>query len=138
MREMVARQFDPGRRSAESRDFEAGLRREIVRQDEALQAVVYLYQVFRMELDSPGRPVGNLLFLGPTGAGKTRVVGNSHVGPYSATSRATAVLYGQLPGGANEAVLRMLIEIGSTNNVPDYIKRVKVGEKLLMGFGHRV
>jgi ATP-dependent Clp protease ATP-binding subunit ClpA len=58
----------------ESRDFEAGLRREIVGQDEAVQAVVDLYQVFRAELNSPGRPVGNLLFLGPTGAGKTRVV----------------------------------------------------------------
>jgi ATP-dependent Clp protease ATP-binding subunit ClpB len=58
----------------ESRDFEAGLRRKIVGQDEAVQAVVDLYQVFRAELNSPGRPVGNLLFLGPTGAGKTRVV----------------------------------------------------------------
>jgi ATP-dependent Clp protease ATP-binding subunit ClpA len=58
----------------ESGDFEAGLRRMIVGQDEAVQAVVDLYQVFRAELNSPGRPVGNLLFLGPTGAGKTRVV----------------------------------------------------------------
>ncbi len=68
------RQLDPGRRSVESRDFEAGLRRKIVGQDEAVQAVVDLYQVFRAGLNSPGRPVGNLLFLGPTGAGKTRVV----------------------------------------------------------------
>ncbi len=51
-----------------------GLRRKIVGQDEAVQAVVDLYQVFRAGLNSPGRPVGNLLFLGPTGAGKTRVV----------------------------------------------------------------
>jgi len=58
----------------ESRDFEGGLRRKIVGQDEAVQAVVDLYQVFRAGLNSPGRPVGNLLFLGPTGAGKTRVV----------------------------------------------------------------
>jgi ATP-dependent Clp protease ATP-binding subunit ClpA len=58
----------------ESRDFEEGLRRKIVGQDEAVQAVVDLYQVFRAGLNSPGRPVGNLLFLGPTGAGKTRVV----------------------------------------------------------------
>jgi ATP-dependent Clp protease ATP-binding subunit ClpA len=50
------------------------LRRKIVGQDEAVQAVVDLYQVFRAGLNSPGRPVGNLLFLGPTGAGKTRVV----------------------------------------------------------------
>ena len=61
-------------RSAESRDFESGLRRKIVGQDEAVQAVVDFYQVFRAGLNSPGRPVGNLLFLGPTGAGKTRVV----------------------------------------------------------------
>jgi ATP-dependent Clp protease ATP-binding subunit ClpB len=67
-------QLDPAQRSVESRDFEAGLRRKIVGQDEAVQAVVDLYQVFRAGLNSPGRPVGNLLFLGPTGAGKTRVV----------------------------------------------------------------
>jgi ATP-dependent Clp protease ATP-binding subunit ClpB len=67
-------QLDPTQRSVESRDFETGLRRKIVGQDEAVQAVVDLYQVFRAGLNSPGRPVGNLLFLGPTGAGKTRVV----------------------------------------------------------------
>lgn len=70
----AAAQLDPTLRSVESRDFEAGLRRKIVGQDEAVQAVVDLYQVFRAGLNSPGRPVGNLLFLGPTGAGKTRVV----------------------------------------------------------------
>jgi ATP-dependent Clp protease ATP-binding subunit ClpB len=69
-----ALQLDPTQRSVESRDFEAGLRRMIVGQDEAVQAVVDLYQVFRAGLNSPGRPLGNLLFLGPTGAGKTRVV----------------------------------------------------------------
>ena len=68
------KQLDPSQRSVESRDFEAGLRRKIVGQQEAVQAVVDLYQVFRAGLNSPGRPVGNLLFLGPTGAGKTRVV----------------------------------------------------------------
>ena len=66
--------LDPTQRSTESRDFEGALRRKIVGQDEAVQAVVDLYQVFRAGLNSPGRPVGNLLFLGPTGAGKTRVV----------------------------------------------------------------
>jgi ATP-dependent Clp protease ATP-binding subunit ClpB len=66
--------LDPGRRSVESRDFETELRRKIVGQDEAVQSVVALHQVFRAGLNSPGRPVGNLLFLGPTGAGKTRVV----------------------------------------------------------------
>jgi ATP-dependent Clp protease ATP-binding subunit ClpA len=69
-----AMQLDPTLRSVESRDFEGGLRRKIVGQDEGVQAVVDLYQVFRAGLNSPGRPVGNLLFLGPTGAGKTRVV----------------------------------------------------------------
>ena len=67
-------QLDPSLRSVESRDFEGGLRRKIVGQDQAVQAVVDLYQVFRAGLNAPGRPVGNLLFLGPTGAGKTRVV----------------------------------------------------------------
>jgi ATP-dependent Clp protease ATP-binding subunit ClpB len=66
--------LNPFLRSTESRDFESGLRRKIVGQNEAVQAVVDLYQVFRAGLNSPGRPVGNLLFLGPTGAGKTRVV----------------------------------------------------------------
>ncbi|MGB8675950.1 MAG: AAA family ATPase [Candidatus Acidiferrales bacterium] len=68
------RMLDTGRRSIESRNFQEALRTRIVGQDEAVQAVVDLYQVFRAGLNSPGRPVGNLLFLGPTGAGKTRVV----------------------------------------------------------------
>ena len=67
-----------------------------------------------------------------------RGVGSSHVDPYSAIAAATAALYGPLHGGANEQVLRMLVEIGSIQNVPAYIKSVKAGEKLLMGFGHRV
>jgi citrate synthase len=71
-------------------------------------------------------------------ASAMRSVGSSHVDPYSATAAATAALYGPLHGGANEAVLRMLLEIGSVQKVSDYIKRVKAGEKKLMGFGHRV
>ncbi len=67
-----------------------------------------------------------------------RGVGSSHVDPYSCTAAATAALYGPLHGGANEQVLHMLLEIGSIDNVPAYIKSVKAGEKLLMGFGHRV
>jgi citrate synthase len=67
-----------------------------------------------------------------------RGVGSSHVDPYSAIAAAIAALYGPLHGGANEEVLRMLVDIGSVNNVPSYIKRVKSGEKKLMGFGHRV
>src|SRR6201997_79374 len=67
-----------------------------------------------------------------------RGVGSSHVDPYSACAAATAALYGPLHGGANEEVLRMLLDIGSIANVPSYIKRVKAGEKRLMGFGHRI
>jgi citrate synthase len=67
-----------------------------------------------------------------------RGVGSSHVDPYSAIAAATAALYGPLHGGANEAVLRMLLEIGSVSKVPEYIKSVKAGQHKLMGFGHRV
>ena len=68
-----------------------------------------------------------------------RAVGSSQVDPFSAVAAAAAALYGPLHGGANEAVLHMLREIGSVNNVPDFIKRVKAGEGVkLMGFGHRV
>jgi citrate synthase len=67
-----------------------------------------------------------------------RGIGSSHVDPYSALAGAAAALYGPLHGGANEAVLRMLEEIGSKNNVPEFIKRVKAGDGRLMGFGHRV
>ena len=71
-------------------------------------------------------------------ANAMRCVGSSHVDPYSATAAATAALYGPLHGGANEAVLRMLMEIGSVSRVPEYLKRVKAGETKLMGFGHRI
>jgi citrate synthase len=67
-----------------------------------------------------------------------RSIGSSHVDPYSALAGAAAALYGPLHGGANEAVLRMLKEIGSIDNVPAFIKRVKAGNGRLMGFGHRV
>ena len=67
-----------------------------------------------------------------------RSVGSSQVDPYSAISAAAAALYGPLHGGANEAVLRMLTEIGSLSEVPNFVKRVKAGEGLLMGFGHRI
>ncbi len=71
-------------------------------------------------------------------ASTMRVVGSSQADPYSATAAAAAALYGPLHGGANEMVLRMLKEIGSKDKVPAYVKRVKEGEVLLMGFGHRV
>ncbi len=67
-----------------------------------------------------------------------RMVGSSQADPYCALAAAAAALYGPLHGGANEAVLRMLNEIGSKDNIPGYIKRVKAGELRLMGFGHRV
>src|SRR5436190_10535302 len=69
-----------------------------------------------------------------------RNIGSSHVDPYSALAGAAAALYGPLHGGANEAVLRMLNEIGSVSKVPEFIKRVKAGDgnNRLMGFGHRV
>ena len=67
-----------------------------------------------------------------------RAVGSSLVDPYSAMAAAAAALYGPLHGGANEAVLRMLTEIGSVENVKPYIDRVKKGEMRLMGFGHRI
>ena len=67
-----------------------------------------------------------------------RGIGSSHVDPYSALAGAAAALYGPLHGGANEAVLRMLQEIGSIQNIPAFIKRVKGGDGRLMGFGHRV
>jgi citrate synthase len=67
-----------------------------------------------------------------------RGVGSSHVDPFSAVSAGIAALYGPLHGGANEAVLRMLDEIGDTSRVPAFIETVKAGEGRLMGFGHRV
>jgi citrate synthase len=67
-----------------------------------------------------------------------RGIGSSQSDPYSALAGAAAALYGPLHGGANEAVLRMLKEIGSVKQVPDFITRVKRGEGRLMGFGHRV
>jgi citrate synthase len=67
-----------------------------------------------------------------------RVVGSSNADPYSSAAAAASALYGPLHGGANEAVVRMLSEIGSIENVPAFIQSVKDGEGRLMGFGHRV
>ena len=67
-----------------------------------------------------------------------RGVGSSHVDPFSAVSAGIAALYGPLHGGANEAVLGMLDEIGTTENIPAFIEEVKAGHGRLMGFGHRV
>jgi citrate synthase len=65
-------------------------------------------------------------------------VGSSHVDPFSAISAGIAALYGPLHGGANEAVLQMLDEIGDKKNIPKFIEEVKAGRGRLMGFGHRV
>jgi citrate synthase len=67
-----------------------------------------------------------------------RTVGSSHADPYSATAAAAAALYGPRHGGANEAVIKMLNEIGSLDNVEAYIAEVKAGNRMLQGFGHRV
>jgi citrate synthase len=67
-----------------------------------------------------------------------RGVGSSHVDPFSAVSAGIAALYGPLHGGANEAVLRMLDEVGDIANVPEFVEQVKAGKGRLMGFGHRV
>lgn len=67
-----------------------------------------------------------------------RSVGSSRVDLFSSVSAGIAALYGPLHGGANEAVIKMLDEIGSVKNIPDFLKNVKEGKKRLMGFGHRV
>ena len=67
-----------------------------------------------------------------------RSVGSSQVDPYCAVAAGVAALYGPLHGGANEAVLRMLQEVGGTGRIPEFIKDVKAGKAKLMGFGHRV
>jgi citrate synthase len=67
-----------------------------------------------------------------------RVIGSSQSDPYSSLAGAMAALYGPLHGGANEAVLRMLNEIGNVKEIPAFMESVKKGERRLMGFGHRV
>jgi len=71
-------------------------------------------------------------------ANAMRAVGSSLADPYLATASAASALSGPLHGGANEEVLRMLDEIGSKDNVPAYIKKIKEGKGKLMGFGHRI
>src|SRR5246500_2391319 len=74
MKAAVRHQLDPTIRSSNTRDFHSALRAKIVGQEEGVQALVDLYQGFCAGLNSPGRPGGTLLFLGPTGSGKTRIV----------------------------------------------------------------
>ncbi len=72
------------------------------------------------------------------GTATMRVIGSAHTDPFCAVAGAASALYGPLHGGANEAVLRMLLEIGDVKNVPEFVNQVKNRERLLMGFGHRV
>lgn len=74
MKAAVRHQLDPTIRSSDTCDFHSSLRAKIVGQEEGVQSLVDMFQVFCAGLNSPGRPVGNLLFLGPTGSGKTRIV----------------------------------------------------------------
>jgi ATP-dependent Clp protease ATP-binding subunit ClpB len=74
MKAAVRHQLDPTIRSNDTQDFHSSLRAKIVGQEEGVQSLVDMFQVFCAGLNSPGRPVGNLLFLGPTGSGKTRIV----------------------------------------------------------------
>ncbi len=71
-------------------------------------------------------------------ASAMRAIGSSHSDPYSAAAAAAAALYGPLHGGANEQVLKMLRQIGSVDNIPDYMDRVRKGQLRLTGFGHRI
>ena len=71
-------------------------------------------------------------------ANAMRAVGSSFADPFVTTAAAIAALYGPLHGGANEAVLKMLDEIGSKDNIPKFIEQVKAGHGRLMGFGHRI
>src|SRR5258708_32364085 len=74
MKAAVRHQLDPTIRSNDTCDFHSSLRAKIVGQEEGVQSLVDMFQVFCAGLNSPGRPVRNLLFLGPTGSGKTRIV----------------------------------------------------------------
>src|SRR5450631_2639333 len=74
MKTVVNTMLDPTRRSNDAREFESSLRRRIVGQDQAVEKVVEIYQMVLAGLNPPSHPIGNLLFLGPTGSGKTRVV----------------------------------------------------------------
>src|SRR6201987_1074179 len=73
-RRNVVQKLDPTRSSKRATDFELALRGKVVGQDQAIERVVESYQMFMAGLNPPGRPIGNYLFLGPTGSGKTRVV----------------------------------------------------------------
>jgi ATP-dependent Clp protease ATP-binding subunit ClpB len=71
---LLYQSLDPGRTGGDAEKLESDLRKRIVGQDQAIQQIIHVYQAHRVGMSSPGRPIGNLLFLGPTGSGKTRMV----------------------------------------------------------------
>ena len=107
-------------------------------------AANFLYMLFEKEADPRLVHAVDILFIlhadheQNCSTSTMRLVGSSQADPYSSLAAASAALYGPLHGGANEAVLRMLRQIGSVENIPAFIEKVKAGEGRLMGFGHRV
>jgi citrate synthase len=107
-------------------------------------AANFLYMLFEKEADPRLVRAVDILFIlhadheQNCSTSTMRLVGSSHADPFSSLAAASAALYGPLHGGANEAVLRMLRQIGSVDNIPSFIEKVKAGEGRLMGFGHRV
>ena len=85
--------LDPTRTGPEAGQFEEEMKKRVIGQDEAIDQIVNIYQTYLAGMSSPGRPIGNFLFLGPTGSGKTRLVeatAESLVGDPRASSRSTA------------------------------------------------
>ncbi|MFN0106195.1 MAG: citrate synthase [Bryobacteraceae bacterium] len=107
-------------------------------------AANFLYMLFEKEADPRLARAVDILFIlhadheQNCSTSTMRLVGSSQADPFSSLAAASAALYGPLHGGANEAVLRMLRQIGSVENIPSFIEKVKAGEGRLMGFGHRV
>ena len=107
-------------------------------------AANFLYMLFEKEPDPRLVRAVDILFIlhadheQNCSTSTMRLVGSSQADPFSSLAAASAALYGPLHGGANEAVLRMLRQIGSVENIPGFIEKVKAGEGRLMGFGHRV
>ncbi|MBM3756056.1 MAG: citrate synthase [Acidobacteria bacterium] len=104
----------------------------------------FLYMLFGKEADPRLVRAVDILFIlhadheQNCSTSTMRLVGSSQADPFSSLAAAAAALYGPLHGGANEAVLKMLRQIGSVDNIPGFIEKVKSGEGRLMGFGHRV
>jgi len=107
-------------------------------------AGTFLYMLFGKEADPRLVRAVDILFIlhadheQNCSTSTMRLVGSSQADPFSSLAAAAAALYGPLHGGANEAVLKMLRQIGSVDNIPGFIEKVKAGEGRLMGFGHRV